>query len=102
LDNEIRNDVESFRANIGEVARRRDLQTATMRGAELNRIVSRLDRRSSEMSESQRVLLEVVHGHLREMMDCPRRMRVDDTWPDDFVAAARRAVEAVRSLSELA
>jgi len=91
-------EVKRFQERVGDVAERRDLWTATERGAELNRIISRLDREADRFSPGQRALLELAHTHVAEMMNCPRRMRLDDTWQDDFVVAARKAAEAVVSL----
>lgn len=94
-------DVRRFRRSVDDVAIKRDLWTATERGAEFNRIISALTRNATKLSEGQVALLDMARTDLRAMMDCPRRMRLDDTWPDDFVREARKAADVVISLIEL-
>jgi hypothetical protein len=89
-------ELERFSQDVVEVAVNRDLATATDYGIRLNRIISAFDRQSGEMGEDQRAQLALAHEHLLSMMNCPRRMRLDDTWPNDFVIEARRTVEALR------
>jgi hypothetical protein len=79
----------------------RDLATATEFGGRLNRIISRIDRHADELTLSQRALLDLAHAHVRSMMNCPRRMRLDDIWPSDFVLEATKAADALISLSRL-
>ena len=89
-------ELEAFSEDVVEVAVRRDLPTATEYGIRLNRIISAFDRQSGDMHEAQRAQLATAHEHLQAMMNCPRRMRLDDTWPNDFVIEARRTIEALR------
>jgi hypothetical protein len=91
-------DLVRYRSDVAEVGRKRDLATATEYGATLNRFVSEFDRRSGELTAAEGALLEIVHAHVRVMMDCPRRMRLDTTWPDDFVNEARAAADVLITL----
>lgn len=92
-------ELEAFRSDVKQVAVRRDLSTATQFGARLNNLVSRFDRHASKLPESARPLLELAHAHVRAMMNCPRRMRLDDTWQDDFVVEAIKAANALITLA---
>lgn len=93
--------LEGFLNEVGEVAIRRDLGTATTFGARLNRIVSHIDRHLGDLSASQKALVDLAQMHIRAMMDCPRRMRLDNTWQDDFVHEAMTAAEALISAAKL-
>jgi len=92
-------DLERFRHDVAEVARRRDLSTATEYGVRLNRLISGFDRRVADLDRRQRALLELAHVHVRAMMNCPRRMRLDNAWPDDFVDEATKTADALISLA---
>ncbi len=94
-------ELQRFSDDVVEVAVKRDLATATEYGMRLNRIISTFDRQAAAMTEAQRTCLELAHEHLRSMMNCPRRMRLDDTWPNDFVIEARRTVEELRRAAGL-
>lgn len=87
--------LEQFRKEVQAVAVRRDLATATEYGVALNRLVAPFDRRVADLTAEQRTLLELAHSHLQAMMNCPRRMRLDDTWQDDFVVEAQKAAETL-------
>lgn len=90
-----------FLRDVNEVAQKRDLGTATVFGGHLNRIVSQVDRHADELSPRQRALVELAHAHIQTMMNCPRRMRLDNTWQDDFVAEATKAAELLLSAAQL-
>jgi hypothetical protein len=94
-------ELEEFRSQVQEVAEKRDLATATEYGARLNRIISRFDRGAGQVPASQQLLLELAHSRVRLMMNCPRRMRLDNTWQDDFVIQAVKAVDALMTLARL-
>jgi hypothetical protein len=91
--------IENFRAEVSAVAIKRDLATATDVGARLNRLISQIDRMADRLTPSQRALLGIAHGHVRAMMNCPRRMRLDNTWQDDFVAEATKAADTLLTLA---
>jgi hypothetical protein len=98
---ELLDELNAFENGLDAVTSRRDLMTATDAGARMNRLVSKIDRLEGELSETQQGLLSVAHDHIRAMVDCPRRMRLDNTWQDDFVDEARRAAAALRTLIEI-
>ncbi|GEM_PF-5975777 len=93
-----RRELVRFREEVGAVAVKRDLWTATEFGARLNRLMSATDRRKDSLSLTQQGLLELARSHVQAMMNCPRRMRLDDTWQDDFVLEARKAADILISL----
>ncbi|HZT96716.1 MAG TPA: hypothetical protein VFB34_07745, partial [Chloroflexota bacterium] len=70
-------------------------------GIRLNRIISEFDRRADHLTAAQHERLATAHEYVRLMMNCPRRMRLDDVWPNDFVVAARAATDALLSVVQV-
>lgn len=93
-------ELEDFKRDVLNVAVARDLQTATDYGLRMNRLLSGFDRQSDRLTTAQKTLLTEAHNHVVEMMNCPRRMRLDTTWPNDFVIAARQAADALIAIAK--
>jgi hypothetical protein len=92
--------IEKFKEDVINVSDERNLAIATEYGLRLNRLVSAVDRQANLIPAHLRPLLDLAHTHVQNMLNCPRRMRLDDVWPVDFVEEARKAADALISLAE--